>query len=333
MMSHDLVQYAIVADIGGTFARFSRVNLVNLQMDKIEIYPCAEFISLESALVTYKARHSLQEIKHVAIAIACPVIDDLVSMTNCHWQFSITELKQGLDLDVLEVLNDFTAIAMSLPALSSQDLVQIGNGYLDTSKVRVVLGAGTGLGVAYLIPHQHHYSYSAFAGEGGHADWGAKTEQEWFIYRYLKSKYSHVSYERLLSGQGLENLYQALAAYHSKKVESLSAAQIISMALTQECFIAHKAVAQFFSSLGSFAGDLALTYGAFGGVYIAGGIVPRLLSLMHQSDFRNQFEDKGRFSDFNAIIPTYVIAATQPGILGASVSLKQALAGASHVIS
>jgi glucokinase len=105
------------------------------------------------------------------------------------------------------------------------------------------------------------------------------------------------------------------------------------MALSQECFIAHKTVTQFFSSLGSFAGDLALTYGAFGGVYIAGGIVPRLLSLIHQSDFRIQFEDKGRFSDFNALIPTYVIAASQPGILGASVRLKQSLAGAFHVIS
>lgn len=165
MMPHDLAQYAIVADIGGTFARFSRVNLVNLQMDKIEISPCAEFISLESALLNYKTRHSLQEIKHIAIAIACPVIDDLVSMTNCHWQFSITELKQRLGLEVLEVMNDFTAIAMSLPVLSTQDLVQIGNGYLDASKVRAVLGAGTGLGVAYLIPHQRHYS--AFAGEGG----------------------------------------------------------------------------------------------------------------------------------------------------------------------
>lgn len=331
MMHHDLTQYAIVADIGGTFARFSRVNLINLQMDKIEIYPCAEFISLESVLVTYKARHSLQEIKHIAIAIACPVIDDLVSMTNCHWQFSITELKQELGLDVLEVMNDFTAIAMSLPALSNQDLIPVGNGYLDSSKVRVVLGAGTGLGVAYLVPNQQNYT--AFAGEGGHADWGAKTEQEWFIYNYLKNLYPRVSYERLLSGQGLENLYQALAAYHSKEVESLSAAQIISMALSQGCFIAHKTVAQFFSSLGAFAGDLALTYGAFGGIYIAGGIVPRLLSLIHQSEFRSQFENKGRFSDFNALIPTYVIVAAQPGILGAGVSLKQSLSGVPHVIS
>lgn len=331
MMHHDLKPYAIVADIGGTFARFSRVNLLDLQLDKIEIYPCAGFISLESVLLTYQSEHSLMDIKHIAIAIACPVIDDLICMTNCHWSFSINELKQNLGLAELKVMNDFNAIAMSLPVLTSHDLTQIGHGFSDASMVRVVLGAGTGLGVAYLSVDQQ--GYTAYAGEGGHMDWGAKTEIEWFIYQYLKNRYSHVSYERILSGHGLENLYKAIAAFHHEQVDPLSAAQIISLALAQECIIAQTAVAQFLASLGSYAGDLALAFGAFGGIYIAGGIVPRLLSLMKQSDFRNNFEDKGRFSDFNALIPTYVITAAQPGILGAAVSLKQSLAGALNVFS
>ncbi len=331
MMDYEMPQYAIVADIGGTFARFSRVNLDNLHMDKIEVYSCAEFISFELVLMTYQTQHSLQELKQVAIAIACPVINDVVCMTNGHWRFSIQELRHRLGLSNLKVINDFTAIAMSLPALAHHDVVQIGNGHLDISKTRVVLGAGTGLGVAYLVPDRQ--GYKAYAGEGGHADWGAQTEQEWFIYSYLKKTYAHISYERLLSGQGLENLYQAIAAFHNKEVAALSAAQIISLALEQQCPIAKATIEQFFASLGAYAGDLALTLGAFGGIYIAGGIVPRLLSLIHHSDFRARFEDKGRFSDFNTLIPTYVVTAEQPGILGAAVYLKQSLVGEFDVVS
>lgn len=331
MMPNALKQYAIVADIGGTFARFSRVNLVNLHIDKIEIYPCAQFISLEAVLITYQAQHQLQDIKQVAIAIACPVMGDSVCMTNCSWSFSIQELKNNLGLEELIVLNDFNAIAMSLPVLPAGDLVHIGGGIPDVTKTRAVLGAGTGLGVAYLIPNQH--LYTAYSGEGGHADWSAKTELEWFIYNYLKNSYVHVSYERLLSGQGLENLYKAIAVFQNKKVHPAPAAEIINLAIKQQCPIAQATVSQFFSCLGAFAGDLALTFGAFGGVYLAGGIVPRMLPLIQSSDFRTQFEDKGRFKEFNALIPTYVVTTAQPGILGAALTLQQQLYGAFDVIS
>jgi len=331
MPHHNLKHYAIVADIGGTFARFSRVNLTNLQLDKIEIFPCSEFVSFESALIKYQTQHSLQDIKQVGIAIACPVVDDVVCMTNCHWTFSIQELQYSLDLYELRVMNDFTAIAMSLPVLAPHEVIQVGGGHCDPDKTRLVLGAGTGLGVASLIPDQGRYI--AYSGEGGHASWGAKNEQEWFIYNYLKQQYSHVSYERLLSGQGLENLYQAVAAFQQCTVPALQAAQIISLALEKQCPIAEASVAQFFNTLGTYAGDLALTFEAFGGVYIAGGIVPRLLTVIHRSHFRSRFEEKGRFSDFNSLIPTYVVSADQPGILGAAVYLKQSLIGGLDAIS
>lgn len=331
MMPHDVEQYAIVADIGGTFARFSRVNLANLQIDKIEIYTCAHFISLEAVLMTYQAQHLLQEIKQLALAIACPVISDSICMTNCRWSFSIQALKSNLGLTELIVMNDFNAIAMSLPVLSSDELVKIGAGNPELNKTRVVLGAGTGLGVAYLVPSQPNYT--AYSGEGGHVSWGAKTDLEWFIHGFLKDIYTHVSYERLLSGHGLENLYKAIAAFQGKETRPVQAAEIINLALKQQCSVAQTAVTQFFSCLGTFAGDLALTFGAFGGVYIAGGIVPRLLPLLHPSNFRAQFEDKGRFKNFNAQIPTYVITASQPGILGAAVMLQHYLHGACDVIS
>lgn len=323
MSIDDLKSYAIVADIGGTFARFSRVNLDNLAMDKIEIYSCASYNSLESVLLAYKEQHKLEEIKQVALAIACPVLDDVICMTNAHWRFSISELKHQLELTELYVLNDFNAIAMSLPVLSNQQILQIGSGHANPHGTRAVLGAGTGLGVAFLLADRG--GYTAHAGEGGHISWGAKTEQEWFIYCHLKKKYEHVSYERLLSGHGLENLYQALAVMYQKDKPSIPASQIITLALAQQCTIAEAAVAQFFAVLGSYAGDLALIIAAFGGIYIAGGIVPRLISLLPSSDFRARFEEKGRFSDFNAKIPTYVITAEQPGILGAAVYLKQSI--------
>jgi glucokinase len=321
MTSDILKRYAIVADIGGTFARFSRVDLEDLVMDKIEIYACAEYESLESLLLAYKAQYQLEEVKHVALAIACPVFEDVISMTNAHWCFSISELKHRLGLTELKVLNDFNAVAMSLPSLIDQQILQVGRGSTDPNGTRVVLGAGTGLGVAFLASNQGEYI--ARAGEGGHMSWGASTEQEWFIYCYLKKKYDHVSYERLLSGHGLENLYQALAVFHQKETTYPPASKIISLALTRQCTIAKAAVAQFFAILGCYAGDLALMFASFGGVYIAGGIVPRLISLIDRSDFRTRFEEKGRFSDFNAKIPTYVITVEQPGILGAAIYLKQ----------
>lgn len=162
MMFEGFNLYAIVADIGGTFARFSRVRLDTLFIDTIEIYSCAEYSSLESVLVAYQRKHGLEHLTQVAIAIACPVLGDEICMTNAHWRFSTQELQQKLSLSELTVLNDFNAIAMSLPALSEYELVQFGKGVADKNKTRVVLGAGTGLGVAYLV--SQNQSYFAYGG-------------------------------------------------------------------------------------------------------------------------------------------------------------------------
>lgn len=323
MMDNDVSLYAIVADIGGTFARFSRVRLDTLTLDTIETYSCSAYSSFESVLLAYQAQHALEHITQVAMAIACPVLDDNLCMTNAHWRFSVNELRQKLGLTKFIVVNDFDAIAMSLPVLPEQELVQIGNGFIDNRKPRVVLGPGTGLGVAYLLPQGQ--DYVAHAGEGGHVSWGAKTEQEWFIACYLKKIYPHLSYERLLSGQGLEYLYRALSAFYQQTEEFLPVAKIVELALTDQSMIAKATVAQFLVILGAYAGDLALIFAAFGGVYIAGGIVPRLLPLLEHSDFRTQFEEKGRLSRFNAQIPTYVVMTKHPGMLGAAAYLKQCL--------
>ncbi|WP_133134141.1 glucokinase [Legionella rubrilucens] len=313
--------YAIVADIGGTNARFSRVDLRNLQVDRLAVFPCAQFAGLDAALKHYQHSQHLQDIRHAAIAIACPVTSDQISMTNLDWQFSIQDLKHQLQLEQLQVVNDFTATAMSLPVLPITDRLQIGGGLVDEGKPKVVLGAGTGLGVAHLVPTTE--GYIPLPGEAGHGGWAAQTEQEWFIQRFLQERYGHVSVERIISGPGLENLYLAIAAFNQQPVEPLTAAEIAHKALTQQSPLACAAVSQFFASLGSFAGDLALSLSTFGGVYIAGGIVPRLLPLMAESEFRHRFEAKGRFAVFNRNIATFVVATEQPGLLGAAVYLKQ----------
>lgn len=319
-----MVNFAIVADIGGTNARFSRVNLTTLELDHVVVYPCADFASLALALSYYRSTQNLTDVVHVAVAIACPVHGDLVKMTNFHWQFSILETKAELGLAEFVVLNDFTAVAMSLPALKDNEKIKFGAGESVASKPMAVLGAGTGLGVGHLIATAH--GFIPLPGEGGHTDWTAQNEQEWFIQRYLTAHYGHVSPERLLSGPGIESLYLAIAAYRGVTVEPMSAAEISSHALNASNELCSAVIKQFFASLGALAGDLALTLSAFGGVYVAGGIVPKLLPLLEHSEFRARFEAKGRFTDFNRRIATYVVTAEQPGLLGCAVYLKQILA-------
>lgn len=319
-----MVKHAIVADIGGTNARFSRVNLDTLALDHVVVYPCADFATLALALNYYRTEQQLTDIAHVAVAIACPVNGDLVKMTNFFWQFSISETKAELGLAEFIVLNDFTAVAMCLPALTASEKVKFGAGTADTSKPMAVLGAGTGLGVGHLIPTAH--GYIPLPGEGGHVDWTAQNEQEWFIQRYLAAHFGHVSPERLLSGPGIESLYLALAAYRGINTEPKTAAEISQHALAKSDELCSAVIAQFFASLGGLAGDLALTLSTFGGVYVGGGIVPKLLPLLEDSEFRSRFEAKGRFTDFNRQIATYVVTAEQPGLLGCAVYLKQILA-------
>lgn len=320
----ELPLHAIVADIGGTNARFSRVCLADLTLDHVAVFACANFASLADALSHYQQQQGLQGITHVAIAIACPVTSDTVSMTNFHWQFSIKAMQQHLGLDSLLVMNDFTAVAMCLPALGEHEKVQVGSGSVDVSKPMAVLGAGTGLGVAHLVPVDGRYI--PLPGEGGHIDWAAQTEQEWFIQQLLAKELDHVSPERLLSGPGLEAIYRALALYRQLDVPALSAADISEQALNGSSELALATVQQFFASLGSIAGNLALTLSTFGGVYVAGGIAPRLLPLLANSEFRRRFEAKGRFNAFNRQIATFIVTAEQPGLLGAAVYLKQSLA-------
>ncbi len=320
----------LIADIGGTNIRIAIADK-NCQANYREIatYHCAEFASLVEVLTLYIDNKQLNKnLINACLAIACPVDSDLISMTNLPWQFSQTELKKQLKLNSLTLINDYTAIAMAIPLLTDQQKVKIGGGEVDTSKPISVCGPGTGLGVANLIPikisglNQWH----CISGEGGHVDFAPVDELDIQILSYLKTIKQRVSYEQLLSGYGLEQIYQALFVINNEQnfieqKNKLSAQDISTKALAETCVICQQSLAQFCKILGSFAGNLALTMNSQGGVYIAGGIVPHFIDFLKISKFRERFESKGRLSPITVQTPTYVIIEQQPGLLGAAAFL------------
>jgi glucokinase len=212
------------------------------------------------------------------------------------------------------IINDFQAVALSLPALKPHDLVAIGRGKIAEGAPKAVLGPGTGLGVACLA--RSSADPIIITSEGGHATLTGTCDREDRIIQYLRGKFGHVSAERAISGGGLENLYEAIATVDGLLVDPQSAVEITRRALARDCEIAYEALSTFCAFLGSFAGNLALTFGAKGGVYIAGGISPRILNFLAGSEFRSRFESKGRFRSYLEATPSYVIIHPAAAFLG-----------------
>lgn len=314
----------LVADIGGTNIRLGLFR-PNDEITNIETFQCAEYQSLADVLSLYIVRQGVSTAKiNACLAIACPVENDEISMTNLPWKFSQSELKQSLKLNNLWFINDYTAIAHAIPLLTSNQKVQIGSGLSQGNAPISICGPGTGLGVASLVSANNQWH--CLSGEGGHVDFAPVNEDEIKLLTYLlKEKQHRISYEQLLSGKGLEQIYQAIVTSDNLDTTPLSAKEISSKAINNSCDICSRALVQFCNILGSFSGNLALTIGSFGGVYIAGGIVPRFIDFLQTSNFRARFEAKGRLSTFINNIPTFVITEEQPGLLGASAYLQQQL--------
>lgn len=314
----------LLADIGGTNARFV-LETGPGRLEAIEVLSCQEHASLGEAIRAYLALPQLAGlgagIRHAAIAIANPVTGDQVRMTNHHWAFSIEALRQECGFDTLMVVNDFSALARSLPHLGDQKR-QVGGGAPVPDAPLGLLGAGTGLGVSGLIPCGN--SWTALRSEGGHVGFSPVNELEVAILQYAWREFEHVSSERLLSGAGVELIYRALSE-RAGRPGSLTAPEISRRALSGECALCDEVLEAFCGMLGTAAGNLAITLGAQGGVYIGGGIVPRLAERFDRSSFRRRFEQKGRFSDYLAQVPTYVITADYPAFLGVSAILSEKL--------
>jgi glucokinase len=312
----------LIADIGGLYARFA-IEPERGHFTHQASLRCADHASLEQAIRAYLDSVAPLQVAHAAIAVANPVEGDQVRMTNYHWQFSIEETRQSLGLETLVVVNDFTALAMALPKISPSDARQVGGGQAVSNSVIGLLGSGTGLGVSGLIPAGD--GWISLGSEGGHTSFSPRDAREIQVLEYAWKQFDHVSFERLLSGSGLELIHQALNTTKPAGHEALSAPEITRRALEQQDPQCLATLDVFCNMLGTAASNLAVTLGALGGIYIGGSIVPRLGEFFDRSGFRQRFEDKGRFRQYVEHIPTYVITAENPTFLGVSAILEAQL--------
>jgi glucokinase len=314
----------LLADIGGTNARFA-LDYGAGRVGDAHTLACADYQHFDDAVRAYLNRLPARRVRHAVIAIANPVDGDAVKMTNHHWAFSIAASRAALDLDTLLVVNDFAALAMALPALSGADLHKVGAGSALAGGVIGLVGAGTGLGMAGLVPVDGRWV--ALQSEGGHVAFSPFDEREVAVLQHCWQRYAHVSAERIVSGPGIVLIREALAARRGLRIDaSLSTADIVERALGGGDPLCRETLDCFSGMLGTVAANLAVTLCARGGLYIGGGVVPRLGAYFDASPFRERFESKGRFSAFAAQIPTLVIKAAYPAMLGAAAILAEHLA-------
>ena len=302
----------LLADIGGTNARFALARR-GRNPYAVQVLGTKDYGGPAQAIAAYlghKARGRWPE--SAVIAVGGPVVGDRVKFTNAPWSFSISDLRRASGIDDLFVLNDFEALAWALPALRGTDIRKFGRGLRDPHAPRVVFGPGTGLGVACFVPQGRAPPHTdlVVSSEGGHMSIAAGTPRESALIEALAARFGHVSAERVISGPGLGTIYQALAAIDEAATPdpvSLGAAAVTRRARSGRDPLASETMAIFSGLAGSFAGNLALGYGARGGIYLAGGVIPRLGALFDLRAFRRRFVDKGRYRDWLAAIPTYLV--------------------------
>ena len=313
----------LLADIGGTNARFALEHAPGA-VSAMQTLACASYPRFEDAARAYLDGVGAS-VRHAVIAIANPVNGDAIRMTNHDWAFSIAAARRELALETLLVVNDFTALAMALPTLSAGDLLKVGGGQAQPGGVLGLVGAGTGLGVSGLVPAGGQWV--ALQSEGGHVAFSPSDPREVAVLEYCWKRYDHVSAERMVSGPGIALIREALAASRGAQVDlSLSTADIVERGVKGDDALCRETLDCFTGMLGTVASNLAVTLGATGGIYIGGGVVPRLGDYFAGSPFRARFEKKGRFSAFTAQIPTMLITAPYPALAGAAAVLAQHLA-------
>lgn len=309
----------LVGDVGGTNARFALLD-DNNQPVLSSTLRADDFPSLAAAVTTYLNEHDVDRVSAAAIAVATPVVGDVIKLTNNHWSFSIEATRKLLGMDRLQVVNDFTALALSVPHLPESELIRVGGGEEVQNHAKAIIGPGTGLGVSGLIPCAGHWT--ALQGEGGHVSLGVRTPREFAVYAQLTKKFRHVSAERFLSGPGLVNIVNALREIDGMPPHEYLPADVTDWGLASEPLPEHAACVEalgiFCELLGSCAGNLVLTLGAEGGVYIGGGVVPRLGDFFLHSGFREQFEAKGRMQNYLEKVPSFVIRSPYPALVGAA---------------
>ncbi len=303
----------LIADIGATNTRCALLNDKGHTL-ALEHFANSDYPDLPSLLSAYlKRRRESDQPREAALAVAAPILGDEIKLINIKWTFSQKALAQQLGVSRLLICNDFEAVARGLPDLTNDDLHQVGSGLGAVRATQAVLGPGSGLGVASLVPSGEGWAIAG--GEGGHVTMAPANDEEAQILKLIRDTVGHCSAERLLSGPGLVNLYWAVGQLHRVEVDKLEPEQVMEMAVNGDP-LAVQARNHFFAMLGTVAGNLALTVGARGGVYVAGGIVPDCLEAFGASEFRERFQAKGRYRHYLQDIPTYVITRPEPAFVG-----------------
>ncbi len=304
----------LLADIGGTNARFALMT--SREIGVIDHLKVADYPDVTQAISSFLQRRVPSATVDVAVlGVAGPVENNRCIIINSGWSIDGAELQRTFGFEAVRLLNDFEAVAWALPDLQPQHLYPLGDQPIAAGGAMLALGPGTGFGAACLFSPGPGMRFAA-ATEAGHATLPATSHREEQVIAFLRNRIGHVSIERVLSGTGLVNLYEALASIDGATVPERDAAAITKAALDGSCDVCNVTVDMFCSWLGSVAGDLALTFSARGGVYIAGGIVPRLTDTLSRSRFRTQFESKGRFEPYLRDIPTWVVIEPDASFAG-----------------
>lgn len=301
----------LLGDVGGTHTRLALYG-PGKDLHTAKVVGNAQYGNLESIVAAFIAEHCEKDTPRIAaLALAGPVSDGSVTLTNLGWRIQAEELKRRFRFDAVYLMNDLCAAALAVPLLEAADRIQIGPGQCAPDGAIGVLGPGTGLGVAGLVKSRHEWT--PIAGEGGHVTVSPRGGKEREIVERLEQDFGHVSAERILSGPGIENLYRVLA---KSRGPAPAAPEISRRAISGTDPVAVEALDLFFAVLGTVAGDLALTLGATGGIYLCGGILPGLRGQLEASRFRERFTDKGRYRRYLDAIPTFLMTGDAPALHG-----------------
>ncbi|SFU63889.1 glucokinase [Nitrosomonas eutropha] len=324
-------RYLLYGDIGGTktLLRSAVIKNEEVELHYEHRYDSRQYGDFDSILEDFLKQSGCQPVV-VCLAVAGPIVDQQVHLTNLPWMINASALAEKFSISAVKIVNDFEGMAASIEVLPQDDLVMLQAGEPSSSAMRVVLGAGTGMGVAWLIKRGRYYE--PLATEAGHVDFAPTSAIQIELLRYLMTKYQRVSIERLLSGQGLTHIFNFLqadmaAGAHLKSIEldADDGATVTRLAFEHQYPIALKALDLFAKIYGAYAGNLALTGLCRGGVYIAGGIAPRIIQTLQQPGFIQAFCNKGRYSELVREIPVYVVMNPKAGLLGAGLLAQRML--------
>lgn len=311
---------ALVADIGGTHARFAISDIDDLTIDHFAVFQVAMFTTLQDAVVHYLQTIPFQP-NMASFAIAGPVDSHLIKMTNAPFLFTRDDLKTATGCDELTLVNEYAALALALPYLTPHDIKSVHPGTLEKEAPKLIIGSGSGFGACALIKTEN--GWRTVPGEGGHISFGATNVREMAILKYLLKEFGHVSLDHVLSGRGLKTIHAVISAESGQKKKNITPIEIVLRAEEEEDPFCIQTLLCFSNILARIAGDFALTFDARGGVFLGGGIPPKILQMLNTEDFRTVFENKGRLSNSLSAIPVDVVDAHHAGLMGAAFALSE----------